>query len=85
MADASRSDAQRTTSLRIADQAGSGLPPACSGTARARKSEEEKLGFWGATPITKPKVTGSRSGGAALVSLLEQLANAGLIVNATSA
>jgi hypothetical protein len=52
---------------------------------RIGKGEEEKLGFWGATPITKPKVTGSRSSGAALASLLEQLANAGLIVNATSA
>jgi hypothetical protein len=45
------------------------------------KSEEEKLGFWGATPIVRPKVTGSRSSGAALKSLLEQLANTGLIVN----
>ena len=45
------------------------------------KGATEKLGFWGATPIVRPKVTGSRSSGAALKSLLEQLALAGLIVN----
>jgi hypothetical protein len=49
------------------------------------KGESEKIGFWGATPIVRPKVTGSRSSGTALKSLLEQLANAGLIVNESSA
>jgi len=48
------------------------------------KSGEEKIGFWGSTPVTKPKVTGSRSSGAALKTLLEQLANAGLITNESS-
>ena len=45
------------------------------------KKEEEKIGFWGATPIIRPKVTGSRSSGAALTSLLEKLAALGLIIN----
>jgi hypothetical protein len=49
------------------------------------KGEAEKIGFWGATPIVRPKVTGSRASGAALKSLLEQLATAGLIVNESSA
>jgi hypothetical protein len=48
------------------------------------KEASEKIGFWGATPIVRPKVTGSRSSGAALTSLLEQLADAGLIVNESS-
>jgi hypothetical protein len=49
------------------------------------KGATEKLGFWGATPIVRPKVTGSRSSGAALTSLLEKLALAGLIVNESTA
>jgi hypothetical protein len=49
------------------------------------KGTSEKIGFWGATPIVRPKVTGSRSSGVALTSLLEQLANTGLITNESSA
>jgi hypothetical protein len=49
------------------------------------KGTSEKIGFWGATPIVRPKVTGSRSSGTALTSLLEQLANSGLITNESSA
>ncbi len=41
-------------------------------------------GFFGATPTTKPAVTGSRGGNAALASLLTQLANLGLIVDSSS-
>lgn len=44
------------------------------------------LGFYSlATPITKPTVTGAKSGNAALNSLLTQLAALGLITNSTSA
>jgi hypothetical protein len=43
------------------------------------------LGFYGASAITKPNVTGSRGGNAALASLLTQLANLGLITDGTSA
>ena len=42
------------------------------------------LGWWGATPVAKPTVTGSRGGNAALDSLLTALANYGLITNSTS-
>lgn len=48
----------------------------------------QKLGFWNATPISRPAVTGDISGAdvtetnAALASLLAALANAGLITNA---
>lgn len=44
-----------------------------------------KLGFYGATGATKPTVTGSRGGNAALASLLTSLASQGLIVDGTSA
>lgn len=42
------------------------------------------LGFYGATPATKPTATGSRGGNAALASLLTQLATLGLITDSTS-
>lgn len=44
-----------------------------------------KAGFFGATPIAQPTVTGSKANGAALTSLLAQLAALGLIVDGTSA
>lgn len=44
-----------------------------------------KLAFNGATPITKPTVTGSRGGNAALASLLTALATLGLITDSTTA
>lgn len=43
-----------------------------------------KIGFNGA-PISKPTVTGSRGGNAALASLLTALASYGLIIDGTSA
>jgi hypothetical protein len=49
-----------------------------------RTKEEGTLGFFGATPMAKPTVTGSRGGNAALASLLTALANYGLITNSTS-
>jgi hypothetical protein len=44
-----------------------------------------QMGFFNAAPIAKPTVTGSRATGAALVSLLNQLAALGLITNSTTA
>lgn len=44
----------------------------------------QKVAFYGATPIAKPTVTGSRGGNAALASLCTELANLGLITNSTS-
>ncbi|WP_432053728.1 hypothetical protein [Streptomyces sp. bgisy022] len=43
------------------------------------------LGFYGATAVAKPTVTGSRGGNAALASLLTALANLGLITNNSTA
>ena len=43
-----------------------------------------KHGFYGSTPATKPTVTGSRGGNAALQSLLTQLASLGLITDSSS-
>lgn len=44
-----------------------------------------KMGFFGlATPISKPTVTGSRGGNAALADLLQELQNLGLITDSSS-
>ncbi len=42
------------------------------------------MGFFGATPIAKPTVTGSRASGAALASLLTELASLGLIIDGST-
>ena len=42
------------------------------------------LGFYGASAVTKPTVTGSRGGNAALASLLSALASLGLITDNTT-
>lgn len=44
-----------------------------------------QIGFFGSTAVSKPTVSGSRGGNAALESLLTALANFGLITNSTSA
>lgn len=44
----------------------------------------DDIGFYGAVPIAKPTVTGSKGGNAALSSLITQLANLGLITNSTT-
>lgn len=43
------------------------------------------LGFFGASPVAKPTVSGSRGGNVALANLLTALANLGLITNSTTA
>lgn len=48
-------------------------------------SGSSSFGIFGATPVAKQTVTGSRGGNAALASLLTALANYGLITNSTSA
>ncbi len=45
----------------------------------------QKIGFFGATTVVKPTVTGSRGGNAALASLLTQLAALGLVTDSSSA
>lgn len=44
----------------------------------------QKIGFWNATPVAKPTVTGSRSAGTALTNLLQELAAIGLLTNSTT-
>jgi hypothetical protein len=44
-----------------------------------------KIGFYSATPATKPTVSGSRGGNAALADLLTELATLGLITDSSSA
>ncbi len=44
----------------------------------------DKLGYYGAIPVAKQTVTGSRGANAALTSLLIALANLGFVVNSSS-
>lgn len=43
-----------------------------------------QAGFYGTAPVSKPTVTGSRGGNAALASLLTALADLGLVTNSSS-
>lgn len=56
-----------------------------SGGSLALGSSGAAIGFLGASPATRPNVTGSRGGNAALASLLTALNTLGLINNSTSA
>lgn len=49
-----------------------------------RVSGQFRLGFFAATPVAKPTVTGSRGGNAALASVLTELENLGLITDSSS-
>lgn len=56
------------------------------GTARhTLDGTANQVGFYGAAPASKPTVTGSRTDGTALTSLLTALATLGLITNSTTA
>lgn len=44
----------------------------------------QHVGFWGATPVARPSVAGSRSGNVALGSLVDALEAIGLIADGTS-
>jgi hypothetical protein len=47
-------------------------------------TQNRKLGFYNTTPVSKPTVSGSRGGNAALASLCTALANLGLITDSTT-
>ena len=51
----------------------------------AESSGVSQMGFFNATPVVKPTITGSRASGAALQNLLTQLASLGLITDSTTA
>jgi len=55
-----------------------------SGTVRF-EANATGIGFFAATPVAKPTVSGSRAGNLALLSLTTQLANLGLITDSTTA
>jgi hypothetical protein len=54
------------------------------GTDGSIRHLSSKFGFFSATPVTKPTVTGSKTAGAALVSLLAALVSLGLITDSTT-
>ena len=64
-----------------------GVVVRASGTTEIRLAlahQGSTLGFFGATPTTKPTITGSRGGNAALADLLTKLAGLGLLTDSTS-
>lgn len=76
--------------LRIGTDVGSGggtsraMSLITGGTARINIGASGELGFFGATAIAKPSVTGAHGANAALQSLLTALVNLGLITDSTS-
>lgn len=76
--------------LRIGTDVGSGggssraLAIITGGTARINVGASGELGFFGATAIAKPTVTGAHGGNAALQSLIAAMANLGFITDSTS-
>jgi hypothetical protein len=60
------------------------LIQASGGAADTITLDSDRLGFYGGTPQSKPTVSGSRGGNAALASLLTGLANLGLITDSSS-
>lgn len=72
-----------TYDFDIVSPAGSDIISVPTGTIDVKLSG--KVGFNGTSPITKPTVTGSRAGNAALASLLTALSNYGLVVDSSSA
>ena len=70
--------------LRIRCQSG-GASCCDIGTNGSFRHLSTQLGFYGASTITKPAVTGSRGGNAALASLITALANLGLVTDSTTA
>lgn len=57
---------------------------AIKATADAAVPRTGNIGFYGSTPISKPTVSGSRGGNAAVASLLAQLVALGLITDVTT-
>jgi hypothetical protein len=64
---------------------GANIPLGTTTGTKFGTASTQKMGFYGATPVVRPSVTGSRGGNAALASLLTQLAALGLVADSTSA
>jgi hypothetical protein len=67
--------------------AGSGGPQATilvNGSGVNISSNSNPLGFFGVTAVSRPTVTGSRGGNAALASLLTALNSLGLILDSST-
>ena len=64
-----------------------GITVRASGTTEIKLAlahQGSTLGFYNTTPTTKPTITGSRGGNAALADLLTKLAGLGLLTDSTS-
>lgn len=66
---------------------GSGAPPSAlagGGTTVVQAAAGGELGFYGATPITVPAITGAKAGNTALTSVIAQLVALGLVTDSTT-
>lgn len=59
--------------------------PGDSDGAVLGRNTTSKIGFYGATSVVKPTVTGAKTGTAALTSLIAALVAQGLIIDTTTA
>lgn len=73
------------TDLNVAIADASNISFSTTTGTKIGTSTTQKLAFYNSTPIVKPTVTGSKASGAALTSLLTELANLGLITDSSSA
>jgi len=62
-----------------------GFSVSYAGSAHTRGYKDASIGFFGATPVLKPTVTGAKGSNAALASLLTQLVALGLITDTSTA
>jgi len=72
------------TSIEFVSSGVSTKISAVGGGIRIASATSGKVSFYGSTPITQPVVTGVRSGGTALTSLINKLATLGLIHDDTT-
>jgi hypothetical protein len=70
--------------LVLRGKGGGGVVLSAGSTAQQIRINTTGIGFFGATPVSKPTITGSRGGNAALSDLLAALADMGLINNGTT-
>lgn len=77
-------DAVYTGFIRICAQDFNGISGGREGMRVTSSGAGTELGFYGATPVLKPSVTGSKGGNVALANLMTALANLGLVIDSTT-
>lgn len=73
-----------TTAVDISTNAGDIEITSNGGKVEIARNSADTLGFYAATPVAKPTVTGSKGGNAALASLLTALSSLGLVTDSST-